>query len=42
VERYEDLPATIRAYVEEKAPLWRTPPADLADIRRLQTAEAPR
>jgi hypothetical protein len=42
VERYEDLPATIRAYVEEKAPLWRTPPADLAEIRRLQTAEAPR
>ena len=36
VERYEDLPARMRAYVEDKAPLWRTPPADLAEIRQLQ------
>lgn len=36
VERYEDLPATIRDHVDRNAPLWQAPPADLAEIRRLQ------
>lgn len=38
VDRFADLPATIRDYVETDAPLWKAPPADLADIRRLQAA----
>jgi hypothetical protein len=39
IDRYEDVPATLRDYVEAKAPLWKAPPKDLADIRRLQAAE---
>lgn len=35
-ERFEDLPDGLRAHVSAKAPLWRDPPADLAEIRRLQ------
>ncbi len=36
IDRYEDVPETMRAYIEADAPLWRAPPLDLADIRRLQ------
>ncbi|MCS6947763.1 MAG: hypothetical protein NZM12_09125 [Steroidobacteraceae bacterium] len=36
VDRFEDLPASIRQYVESEAPLWRAPPRDLDEIRRLQ------
>ncbi len=36
VESYEDLPASIRDYVEAEAPLWREPPVDIEEIRRLQ------
>ncbi|MEM7730251.1 MAG: hypothetical protein AAF311_13430 [Pseudomonadota bacterium] len=36
IEDYEDVPASLRDYVEAEAPLWAAPPADLADIRRLQ------
>lgn len=36
VDSFADLPETIRSYVEADAPLWRAPPVDLADIRRLQ------
>lgn len=39
VDRFEDLPASIRDYVNADAPLWREPPKDLADIRRLQKDE---
>lgn len=38
VDRFADLPASLRAYVEERAPLWRAPPRDLAEIRALQAA----
>ncbi len=36
IDRYEDVPETLRSYIETDAPLWKAPPADLADIRRLQ------
>jgi hypothetical protein len=36
IDRYQDLPATIRDYLERDAKLWREPPRDLAEIRRLQ------
>jgi len=36
IDRYADVPQTMRDYVEASAPLWKAPPADLADIRRLQ------
>lgn len=36
IDRYADVPATLRTYIEASAPLWKAPPADLADIRRLQ------
>lgn len=39
VDTYEELPASIRAYVEAEAPLWLSPPADLAAIRALQEGE---
>ncbi|MFQ3596196.1 MAG: hypothetical protein SNJ63_08785 [Sphingomonadaceae bacterium] len=35
-ERFADLPERMRRHVETSAPLWRQPPADLAEIRRLQ------
>lgn len=38
LDRFEDVPAAFRQYIEREAPLWRAPPADLADIRRLQAA----
>jgi len=34
--RFEDLPATIREYVEKEAPQFKEPPRDLEEIRRLQ------
>lgn len=37
-ERFADMPERMRHYVETQAPLWRAPPADLAEIRRLQAA----
>lgn len=36
VEDYAQVPASLRSYIETDAPLWKAPPADLADIRRLQ------
>jgi hypothetical protein len=36
IDRYEDVPETLRRYIETDAPLWKAPPVDLADIRRLQ------
>lgn len=39
VEDYGDIPAGMRAYIEAEAPLWRVPPADLAEIRRIQAGE---
>lgn len=36
VERYADLPVAIRAYIEKRAPLYREPPRDFAEIERLQ------
>jgi len=36
---YEDVPETLRNYVEAEAPLWMDPPRDLADIRYLQRSE---
>ncbi len=38
IDRYADVPATLRDYIEASAPLWKAPPRDLADIRRLQAA----
>jgi hypothetical protein len=35
-ERFADMPGRMRSFVEEDAPLWRAPPADLGEIRRLQ------
>ncbi|MEQ8403693.1 MAG: DUF1838 family protein [Oceanicaulis sp.] len=39
VEAYDDLPQTMRSYVEAEAPLWMNPPADLAEIRALQQGD---
>ena len=36
VERWEDIAADLRSYIEKEQPLWRNPPKDLAEIRRLQ------
>lgn len=36
VDRYADLPASIRQYIETRAPLYREPPRDFAEIERLQ------
>jgi hypothetical protein len=38
LDRFEEVPEDFRRYIETEAPLWRAPPADLADIRRLQAA----
>ena len=36
VDRFEDLPASIREYITAEAPLWAQPPKDLDEIRALQ------
>jgi hypothetical protein len=36
VDRFEDLPASIRDYIKTDAPLWMAPPKDLNEIRELQ------
>jgi len=36
VDRFEDLPASIRDYIKAEAPLWAAPPKDLDEIRALQ------
>ena len=36
VDRYADLPASIRGYLETEARQWLEPPRDIAEIRRLQ------
>jgi len=36
VDRYADLPASIRSYLESEAKLWLEPPRDIAEIRQLQ------
>jgi hypothetical protein len=36
VDRYADLPASIRQYIEAQAPMYREPPKDFAEIERLQ------
>ncbi len=36
VDRFEDLPASIRDYITAEAPLWKAPPKDLDEIRALQ------
>jgi hypothetical protein len=41
VDRFEDLPQSIRAYVQNEAALWREPPRDMAEIRRLQQPAGP-
>ena len=33
---YAEVPENLRAFIEAEAPLWMSPPEDLADIRRLQ------
>ncbi len=38
VDDYADVPATLRDWIEAEAPLWKSPPANLAEIRRLQQA----
>ncbi len=36
LERFDDLPPAVREYVLREAPLWKEPPRDLEEIRRLQ------
>ncbi len=38
IDRYEELPESIRSYLDRDARLWREPPRDLAEIRQLQQA----
>lgn len=40
LERYEDMPQSLRDYIEASAPLYKEPPKDMAEIERLQKAEA--
>lgn len=40
VEQWKDIPADLRTYIEQEQPLWRNPPKDLAEIRRLQEGKA--
>jgi hypothetical protein len=39
VDRYEDLPQTMRDALEKDAPMWKEPPKDLNEIRELQKAQ---
>jgi len=36
VDRYEDLPASLRDWIDSQAPMYREPPRDLAEIEALQ------
>ncbi len=36
VDRYEELPASLRSWIDAKAPLYREPPRDMAEIEALQ------
>jgi hypothetical protein len=36
VDRYDALPASLRQWIDAKAPLYREPPRDMAEIERLQ------
>jgi len=36
VDRYDALPASLREWIDAKAPLYREPPRDMAEIERLQ------
>jgi hypothetical protein len=38
VARYEDLPGSLREYIESRAPLYREPPRNMAEIEALQRA----
>jgi len=38
VESFDEVPETLRTYIESDAVLWREPPKDLEDVRRLQGA----
>jgi hypothetical protein len=35
-DNYMDIPATLRDFVEEHAPMWKEPPRDMDEIRELQ------
>ncbi|MEC9376406.1 MAG: hypothetical protein VYA80_08590 [Pseudomonadota bacterium] len=35
-DNYDDVPATLRDFVEEYAPMWKAPPVDMEEIRSLQ------
>ena len=39
VDNYAALPASIREYIETRAPLYKEPPKDFAEIERLQRGE---
>jgi hypothetical protein len=39
IDAYDDVPATLRDYIETDAPLWRAPPTGIDDIRRLQAVQ---
>jgi len=36
VEKFDDLPATVKDYVRAEAPLWLEPPKSIAEIREIQ------
>ncbi|MGQ5701940.1 hypothetical protein ACUJ46_07825 [Sandaracinobacteroides sp. A072] len=40
VERHEDFPPAILEWARREKPMWLVPPADVAEIRRLQTVKA--
>jgi hypothetical protein len=40
VEKWADIPADLRGYIEKEQPLWRNPPKDLAEVRSLQDGKA--
>lgn len=40
VGQFADLPAELREYIDDEAPMWRDAPKDLEEIERLQTAQS--
>ncbi len=41
IDTYAAVPSTLRDYIQTRAPLWKAPPKDLAEIRAMQVAEQP-
>lgn len=36
VDKFDDLPQTLKKHIREKAPLWKAPPKDMEEIKQMQ------